>query len=160
LYKNQGRYAEAEPLYRHGLAIREKAPGPEHPDVGNSLTNLGLLYLAQNRYAEAEPLYKRGLAIREKTLGSEHPDVATSLTNLAALNHAQAPGPKCLAHAPQRIRLGHLGPAKIAIFSYALLACCTDFSDALLAARPSQPHSRRSPRDVLTGPAMLICTAE
>src|SRR5258705_1993599 len=42
------------------------------------------------------------------------------------------PGAKCLAHAPQRIRLGHLRPVKIAIFSYALLACCTDFSDALL----------------------------
>ena len=30
-YKTQGRYVEAEPLYRRSLAIREKALGPEHP---------------------------------------------------------------------------------------------------------------------------------
>ena len=32
LYESQGRYAEAEPLYKRALAIREKALGPEHPD--------------------------------------------------------------------------------------------------------------------------------
>jgi hypothetical protein len=30
LYKYQGRYAEAEPLYNRALAIREKALGPDH----------------------------------------------------------------------------------------------------------------------------------
>jgi tetratricopeptide (TPR) repeat protein len=30
LYKAQGRYAEAEPLYRRALEIWEKALGPEH----------------------------------------------------------------------------------------------------------------------------------
>ena len=33
VYRAQGRYAEAEPLYKRALAIREKALGPEHPDV-------------------------------------------------------------------------------------------------------------------------------
>ena len=33
LYRAQGRYAEAEPLYKRSLAIREKALGPDHPDV-------------------------------------------------------------------------------------------------------------------------------
>jgi Tetratricopeptide repeat len=33
LYNNQGRSGEAEPLYQRALAIREKAFGPEHPDV-------------------------------------------------------------------------------------------------------------------------------
>ena len=59
------------------LAIREKALGPDHPDVAQSLNNLAELYQAQGRYAEAEPLYKRALAIREKALGPDHPDVAT-----------------------------------------------------------------------------------
>ena len=58
LYQAQGRYAEAEPLYRRSLAIREKALGPEHPDVGAALNNLAVLYRAQGRYAEAEPLYQ------------------------------------------------------------------------------------------------------
>ena len=33
LYKNLGKYAEAEPLYSRALAIREKALGPDHPEV-------------------------------------------------------------------------------------------------------------------------------
>ncbi len=44
LYQTQGRYAEAEPLHRRALAIREKALGPDHPDVAASLNNLASLY--------------------------------------------------------------------------------------------------------------------
>ena len=40
LYRNQGRYADAEPLHKRSLAIREKALGPDHPDVAQSLNNL------------------------------------------------------------------------------------------------------------------------
>lgn len=36
----QGKYAEAEPLYRRALAIQEKTLGPEHPKVAASLNNL------------------------------------------------------------------------------------------------------------------------
>ena len=39
-YRAQGRYTEAEPLYKHSLAIFEKALGSEHPSVGISLNNL------------------------------------------------------------------------------------------------------------------------
>jgi tetratricopeptide (TPR) repeat protein len=83
-----GRYSDAVPLARRALAIREKALGPDHPDVGTSLNNLAGLYVEQGRYAEAEPLYKRSLAIREKALSYDHPDVAASL-NLAELYRAQ-----------------------------------------------------------------------
>jgi hypothetical protein len=36
----QGRYAEAEPLYKRALAIGEKALGLDHPTVGVGLNNL------------------------------------------------------------------------------------------------------------------------
>ncbi len=39
LYQAQGRYAEAEPLHQRSLAIFEKALGPEHPDVAQSLND-------------------------------------------------------------------------------------------------------------------------
>ena len=39
LYDTQGKYAEAEPLYRRALAIAEKALGPEHPDLATDLQN-------------------------------------------------------------------------------------------------------------------------
>jgi len=33
LYKDMGRYAEAEPLYQRALAVFEQALGPTHPKV-------------------------------------------------------------------------------------------------------------------------------
>ena len=66
LYYSQGKYAEAEPLYKRALAIREKAFGASHRDTAISLNGLALLYELQGRYAEAEPLYKRALAIPRK----------------------------------------------------------------------------------------------
>ena len=92
--------AEAMSLYRQGhcdraivvakkaLEVAEKALGPDHPDVAESLGNLAWLYDTQGKYARAEPLYKRSLAIRENTLGPDHPDVAKSLENLAKLYRA------------------------------------------------------------------------
>ena len=90
---NQGRYSEAIPLAQRTLTIREKALGPDHPDVAVALNNLAELYRVQGRYADAEPLYKRALAIREKALGPDHPDVAQSLNNLAVLY--DKPGSLC-----------------------------------------------------------------
>ena len=84
-YFAQDRYAEAEPLYQRSLAIREKALGPEHPDVVSDLNGLALPYGNQGRYADAEPLLNRALAICEKALGPEHPVVATVLENYAVL---------------------------------------------------------------------------
>jgi tetratricopeptide (TPR) repeat protein len=89
LYRDQGRYAEAEPLYRRALALREQALGPTHPDVATSLNSLGLLYHDQGRYAEAEPLYQRAIALREQALGPTHPTVAQSLNGLAVLYQEQ-----------------------------------------------------------------------
>jgi tetratricopeptide (TPR) repeat protein len=88
LYQAQGRYAEAEPLYRRALTITEKSLGPGHRSVA-VLNNLAELYHAQGRYAEAEVLYKRGLAINEKALGPTHSDVSNSLSNLALLYQDQ-----------------------------------------------------------------------
>jgi tetratricopeptide (TPR) repeat protein len=84
-----GNYVEAISVAQQLLAIREKALGPDHPDVARSLNNLAVLYFHQGRYADAEPLYKRSLVIREKALGPDHPDVARSLNNLAVLYDKQ-----------------------------------------------------------------------
>ena len=66
LYNNQGRYKEAEPLYRRSLAIEEKAVGRDHPSVASTLNNLAELYRALGRYKEAEPLYRRSLDIKKR----------------------------------------------------------------------------------------------
>jgi tetratricopeptide (TPR) repeat protein len=63
-YQAQGSYAKAEPLYKRSLAIREKALGPDHPDVAASLNNLAVLYRATNRPELAQPLEARAAKIR------------------------------------------------------------------------------------------------
>jgi tetratricopeptide (TPR) repeat protein len=66
LYRAQGSYADAEPLYQRSLAIREKVLGPDHTDVAQSLSNLADLYKSQSRFDDADLLYRRSLAIRER----------------------------------------------------------------------------------------------
>ncbi len=59
LYREQGRYEEAEPRYNRSLAIREKVLGPEHPAVALSLNNLALLYYAHGQLGSAVPFLER-----------------------------------------------------------------------------------------------------
>ena len=59
----QGRYSEAEPLYKRSLAVVEKALGHDHPKVAAVLNNLAEVFRKQGRYEDAEPLYKRSLVL-------------------------------------------------------------------------------------------------
>ncbi len=81
----QGRYAQAIPLAREALSIREQTLGPTHPHVATGLHNLAVLLQATGDLAGARPLQERALRIREQALGPTHPDVATSLNHLAML---------------------------------------------------------------------------
>jgi tetratricopeptide (TPR) repeat protein len=49
LYDNQGRYAEAEPLYQRALAIVEKVLGEEHPSSQKVKANYKASRDAQKR---------------------------------------------------------------------------------------------------------------
>ena len=65
-YHAQGKYAEAEPLYKRSLAIWEKALGPEHPRVAESLENYATLLRKTGRSTEATKMEARAKAIRAK----------------------------------------------------------------------------------------------
>lgn len=83
LYFDQGQYTQVEPLFKRALAIREKAFGPDHPNVAMILNNLAAFYNSQGQYAQAEPLCKRALAIEEKDISPyQLNDMATILKNL------------------------------------------------------------------------------
>jgi hypothetical protein len=85
LYHSQGRYAEAEPLLRRVIDLRERALGPEHVDLAATLAQLAGLYAVRGDHGPAETLYRRVLAIREAALGPEHIDVAATLEGYASL---------------------------------------------------------------------------
>jgi len=55
LYQHQGKYADAEPLYKEALAGSQKALGLEHPYTLTSMNNLAFLYRHQGKYTDAEP---------------------------------------------------------------------------------------------------------
>jgi tetratricopeptide (TPR) repeat protein len=85
LYRSQGRYTAAEPLFRRALSLQERALGPEHLGVAATLAQLAALCTTRGEYAGADPLYRRVLTILEATLGPEHADVAATLESYAAL---------------------------------------------------------------------------
>ena len=74
LYKQQGRYAEAEVLSQRAVSIYEKSLGKDHARVGGALNNLGNLYSDEGRDAEAEALLRRALAIHEKVFTPAWPN--------------------------------------------------------------------------------------
>ena len=73
LYRAQGRYSKAEPLYAKALSTRRREFGTDHPDTADSLNNLAGLYLDQGRLVEAASLSKQAVEIMVRVLGVEHP---------------------------------------------------------------------------------------
>jgi tetratricopeptide (TPR) repeat protein len=101
LLETQGKYDEAELLYRQSLPISRKVCaihhvaswrdhsckvlGEEHPAVAALLNNLAKLLRVRGKYDEAEPLYRQAIGVWRTALGEEHPLVAMGLNNLAVL---------------------------------------------------------------------------
>jgi tetratricopeptide (TPR) repeat protein len=66
LLRDEGKYAEAEPLYQRAVETWAKSRYPEHPDVAGTLTNYAALLRKLNRPAEADAMEARAAAIRAK----------------------------------------------------------------------------------------------
>ena len=105
----EGRFDEAEALYREALALRRSALGPEHPAVADSLLNIAAVELATKRYDEAEPTLKEALELVERTLGPRHPDYGSVLLNLSVAAAGAKRMDEALRHAQRAVAV--LGPA-------------------------------------------------
>src|SRR5262249_2589955 len=62
----RGSYAQAEPLMREAIAVREKILGRDHPTLAASLSNQADLLWAQRDPAAARECFDQALAINEK----------------------------------------------------------------------------------------------
>jgi len=87
--ESQGKYEEAEAMYRRALEGREKVLGPEQPNTLTSVGSLGSVLERQGKYEEAEAMHRWALKGSEKVLGPEHPHTLTSVYSLAFLLHQQ-----------------------------------------------------------------------
>ena len=65
------------------MRIRQRAYGPVHGEVGQTLYNIGVLHHFQGDLERAEPFYRRALVVQQHALGTEHPDLADTLDNYA-----------------------------------------------------------------------------
>jgi hypothetical protein len=75
-------FTAAERLLREAIQLQEADLGPDHPDLANTLNNLGVLCEMAGRPTEAEGCYRRAYEIAAATLPSDHPYVTTSRDNL------------------------------------------------------------------------------
>jgi TonB family protein len=86
LYR-EGKAADALPLARQVLALREKTLGMEHESVGAALSDLATIYTALKQPPEAEPLFQRALTIAEKRFGTTSTQIVPLLTSLAFVKY-------------------------------------------------------------------------
>jgi serine/threonine protein kinase len=77
----QGRKVESLRFNEEALALKQKAWGPDHPDVGISEGNVSIALEDMGRQQEALAHVDRSIEILSHGLGAEHPDVATQLSN-------------------------------------------------------------------------------
>ena len=93
LYKELGRFKEAETAYQEELEIfkelAEKNPEAYKPDVAGTQNNLGVLHYDLKRFEEAETAYQEALdtykALKDKNPDAYMPTVATTQNNLGVL---------------------------------------------------------------------------
>jgi tetratricopeptide (TPR) repeat protein len=82
---HQGRYAEAEPLAKWALSVREADSSAKPETLFQCVYMLALIEGAEGHYRDAEPLFRRAIALQEKSLGSEHVNLALTLEQLAGV---------------------------------------------------------------------------
>jgi hypothetical protein len=77
-----GNFASAENLLREAARLQEVDLGPRHPDLANTLNNLGIVCEMTGKPDEAEQYFRRAVSIARTSLPPDHPFVATSQKNL------------------------------------------------------------------------------
>jgi len=68
------------------LAVRERALGPDHVDLTETLVGLASVRKEQGYNAEALALYRRALAIKERPFSADHPELEEIRSNIDVLS--------------------------------------------------------------------------
>jgi serine/threonine protein kinase len=88
IYELQGEREQGLHATQEALALKERALGRDHPDVGISEGNLAVLLEGLGRNQEALEHVNRSIEILENGLGAGHPDLATQLSNRGEILNA------------------------------------------------------------------------
>jgi tetratricopeptide (TPR) repeat protein len=82
VYRAEGKYSEALPLYERALQIYVQLYGPESKELADTLDGEGELYKSLNDYVHAEGLLVKSLVMRQNLLPADSTDVAQSKNDL------------------------------------------------------------------------------
>jgi tetratricopeptide (TPR) repeat protein len=149
--QTRAQYALARPLFERALAVRERVPGPNHPDTGQSLINLALLFRHQGEVTAARPLFERALAIAEGAQGTDHPETVACLIHLASqhLAEGEPAAARLLFERAVAISERMAGPRpSVASTSLKNIADLLQVQGALVAAAPNLPLLLREPGEL------------
>jgi tetratricopeptide (TPR) repeat protein len=85
IYRNLGRYQDAEKLCWKSLKIRIESRGEVDSEVATSFNSIASVYHDQGKYEEAELYSKKAMNLKIQLLGENHPESLTAKNNLARL---------------------------------------------------------------------------
>ena len=152
-------FASAERFLRQAATLQEAQLGATHPDLANTLNNLGIVCERTGNTSEAESCYRRAYAIARSTLAAEDPLVLTSGQNLREFCAATgrpfeliAAPPKPPAPAPP----APVAPAPLAPVAPAPPAPVTAAPRAPVTAAPRTPVSAAPPASVAAAPSASV----
>ena len=89
-----GKYEEGLVSVEKAVALRERALGPDHPEVARSLSLQASLFVAKGNYPRAEALSLRALGIWERTPNAVSADIFRALNGLGGVYHVMGDSAK------------------------------------------------------------------
>lgn len=81
----EGKYDEAEEMYRAAYDMQRKLLGEDHPDVALALSNLAFVSYTKGDLDASIAMSNESLEMYRRTVGNEHPLVARGMSNLAVM---------------------------------------------------------------------------
>ncbi len=82
-YFTDGRWDEAETLFRGVMEYRALELGLDHPDTLRSMSKLAWTYHSRSRFPEAKSLGEKALDAQKRILGEDDPETLSTMSNLA-----------------------------------------------------------------------------
>ena len=85
----QGKYGEAEPLFKEALDGYRRTLGDNHDETMGSLAVLAWNHYRQEKFINSEEEFLELLPRRKQVLGSTHPRTLLTVAGLGLVRHAQ-----------------------------------------------------------------------
>ena len=152
-------FASAERFLRQAATLQEAQLGATHPDLANTLNNLGIVCERTGNTSEAESCYRRAYAIARSTLAAEDPLVLTSGQNLREFCAATGRPFELVATPPKPPAPAPPAPAALAPPASVALAPpapVTAAPRAPVTAAPRTPVSAAPPASVAAAPSASV----